>query len=163
MASHFPMNFRSKPDLGETRSKYAELPSELTFVFRKQNIGPKVYIATADTLQVGTTCLHMDVCSALNVMAHSSEGPDGRQGAIWDLFRDTDSDGLRRFLRRREVTGYNESGDPIHAQKFYLNSKALEELYIQEGIRPFTIHQQVGDAVFIPAGWAHQVSSGVTH
>jgi lysine-specific demethylase 3 len=39
----------------------------------------------------------------------------------------------------------------------YLNDGDLRELEKDTGINPFRFHQRVGDAVFVPAGCAHQV------
>ena len=32
-----------------------------------------------------------------------------------------------------------------------------ERIYKKYGVRPCVVHQRPGEAVFIPAGWAHQV------
>ncbi|CAH8486389.1 unnamed protein product [Schistosoma rodhaini] len=82
-------------------------------------------------------------------------------GALWHIFLPEDSNGLREFLSR---VSENETGtpvepgsDPIHDQLFYMDQSLLDRLYDCTGIQPCTIVQFHGDAVFIPAGAAHQV------
>nr|CAH8822415.1 unnamed protein product [Trichobilharzia regenti] len=88
-------------------------------------------------------------------------GFDDVPGALWHIFLPEDSVVLREFLSRvsEEETGSPvESGsDPIHDQLFYLDQSLLDRLYDYAGIQPCTIVQFLGDAVFIPAGAAHQV------
>ncbi|XP_018649140.1 jumonji domain containing protein-related including hairless [Schistosoma mansoni] len=82
-------------------------------------------------------------------------------GALWHIFLPEDSNGLREFLSRvseNETGTPVESGsDPIHDQLFYMDQSLLDRLYDCTGIQPCTIVQFHGDAVFIPAGAAHQV------
>ena len=47
--------------------------------------------------------------------------------------------------------------DPIHNQLTYLDVDLCERLYYEYGVRGWAIVQCEGDAVFIPAGAAHQV------
>lgn len=105
----------------------------------------------------GSTRLHMDMADAINIMMHAEPRPDGTPGvAAWDLFRAEDAENLRRFLRKR-YNGTQMQHDPIHAQQIYLDSRMLRELYKEYGIRSHRVYQKPGDAVFIPAGCAHQV------
>lgn len=46
---------------------------------------------------------------------------------------------------------------PIHSQQFFLHSGLRAELLKRKGIKPWRIYQKPGQAVFIPAGCAHQV------
>ena len=55
---------------------------------------------------------------------------------------------------RRSLTNAN---DPIHDQINYLNNEMLKRLKDDHGVDVFTVVQFVGDAIFIPAGAAHQV------
>lgn len=49
-------------------------------------------------------------------------------------------------------------GDLIHTQQTYLTEPMLGELASPPyNVKPFRIIQEVGDAIFIPAGAAHQV------
>ncbi|TNN12004.1 Lysine-specific demethylase 3A isoform 1 [Schistosoma japonicum] len=83
-------------------------------------------------------------------------------GALWHIFLPEDSTGLREFLSRisEDETGtpVETGSDPIHDQLFYMDQSLLDRLYDCTGIKPYTIVQFHGDAVFIPAGAAHQVS-----
>lgn len=89
-------------------------------------------------------------------MVYSEARPDGSLGvAAWDLFRAEDADRLRKFLKRR--FGVNGQHDPILSQQYYLDAALRKELYDDYGIKSHRVYQRPGDAVFIPAGCAHQV------
>ncbi|KAI0373844.1 hypothetical protein BV20DRAFT_1033715 [Pilatotrama ljubarskyi] len=124
---------------------------------QKPDLGPKMYVATRDTDGVGSTRLHLDVTSAVNILVYASGGKP--TGALWHIFRPDDLEKLQEYLRLRTSTQQGaEISDPIHDQSVYLTPAMLEDLRIL-GVRPFAVQQQVGDAVFIPAGCAHQVSN----
>jgi len=137
MSSHFPTNVIG-PDLG-----------------------PKMYNAMASSLEEGSkgsTRLHMDMADALNVMTFASQCPDGSPGyAAWDLFRAEDSDKLRTFLKKR-IQGIGVQ-DPIHSQQIYLDEVLRKELYDTTGVKSYRVYQRPGEAIFIPAGCAHQVAN----
>lgn len=132
----------------------------------------------------GSTRLHMDMADALNIMTYAAPCPDGTPGcAAWDLFRADDSDKLRAFLNqrfgpgkakmngdataptgngKRSTAGNGGQGmaginDPIHGQQFYLDEVLKAELYKETGVMSYRFYQRPGEAVFIPAGCAHQV------
>ena len=105
----------------------------------------------------GSTKLHMDMADAVNIMTHAEKMSNGSPGcAAWDLFKAEDSDKIREFLRMKfkPVVIFN---DPIHSQNFYLDEDLRKELFETTGVKSFRIFQRPGDAVFIPAGCAHQV------
>lgn len=105
----------------------------------------------------GSTRLHMDMADAVNIMLYAALTPDGRPGcAAWDLFKAEDSPKLRKFLRRKFKGLFQH--DPIHSQQFYLDASIRQELYKEHGVKSHRIYQRPGEAVFIPAGCAHQVS-----
>lgn len=104
----------------------------------------------------GSTRLHMDMADAVNIMLYASPRQDGSPGsAVWDLFQAKDAAALRRFLYK---TFGNISIDPIHSQHYYLDADLRKELFAQEGVKSWRVYQKPGEAVFIPAGCAHQVS-----
>jgi [histone H3]-dimethyl-L-lysine9 demethylase len=121
--------------------------------------GPKMYNAQATHLgdgSHGTTRLHMDIADAVNIMAHACCTPSGGPGyATWDIFRAEDADALRSFLRAQFKVPSDV--DPIHRQRYYLHTGLLNMLAATHGVRSHRIYQVPGQAVFIPAGCAHQV------
>jgi hypothetical protein len=135
---------------------YSHFPPGAT----RPDIGPKMYNAFAAQEGPdgqGSTRLHMDVADAINIMLYASDRPDGSPGcAVWDLFRAEDADAIRTFLKDKYSTSHKFT-DPIHAQMFYLNSDLRRELFEKHGIASFRVYQYPGQAVFIPAGCAHQV------
>lgn len=126
------------------------------------DLGPKMYNALASSLaegSKGTTRLHMDMADAVNIMTYTEHSPDGSPGcAAWDLFRACDSDKLRAFLRYK-FPKQSAVTDPIHAQQYYLDEVLRKELYDQYGVMSYRVYQRPGEAVFIPAGCAHQVAN----
>ncbi|KAH9850033.1 Clavaminate synthase-like protein [Lenzites betulinus] len=123
------------------------------------DLGPKMYNAMASFESQGSkgsTRLHMDMADAVNIMTYASPMPDGRPGcAAWDIFRADDTSKLRKFLKKKFKGQYQH--DPIHSQQFYLDSSLRQELYKEHGVLSHRVYQRPGDAVFIPAGCAHQV------
>lgn len=104
----------------------------------------------------GSTRLHLDMADAVNIMLYAANTPDGKPGsAVWDLFKAEDSLKLRKFLKRKFKGQYQH--DPIHSQQFYLDSHLRQELYEEFGVMSYRVYQKPGEAVFIPAGCAHQV------
>ena len=104
----------------------------------------------------GTTRLHMDMADAVNIMLYAADTPAGGQGcAAWDLFKADDAPKLRRYMRKRFKGQFQH--DPIHSQQFYLDSTHREELFKEYGVKSHRVYQKPGEAVFIPAGCAHQV------
>ncbi|KIM83963.1 hypothetical protein PILCRDRAFT_818994, partial [Piloderma croceum F 1598] len=123
------------------------------------DLGPKMYNAMASfecAGSKGSTRLHMDMADALNIMTFASLTPDGQPGtAAWDLFRAEDSDKIRQFLKKKFKGAFQH--DPIHSQQCYLDTTLRHELWTEFGVKSYRIYQKPGEAVFIPAGCAHQV------
>ncbi|ESK84030.1 jmjd1a protein [Moniliophthora roreri MCA 2997] len=123
------------------------------------DLGPKMYNAMASSDQKGSkgsTRLHMDMADALNIMTYAANAPDGSPGcAAWDLFRCEDSDKLRTFLKERFRNIFQH--DPIHSQQVYLDYELRKELWEKYQVRSYRVYQRPGEAIFIPAGVAHQV------
>ena len=104
----------------------------------------------------GSTRLHMDMADAVNIMLYSEKRPDGGEGmAAWDIFRSEDSTKIRRFLRKHFKGQF--TNDPIHSQIFYLDIHMRRQLFEESGVSSWRLYQRPGEAVFIPAGCAHQV------
>ena len=89
-----------------------------------------------------------------------------KPGAIWHIFKPDDADKIRDYLwayeRKRSKKSEEKltQSDRIHDQRFYIDKKMLKELEDptkEFKVKPFTILQFLGDAIFIPAGAPHQV------
>jgi len=123
------------------------------------DLGPKMYnaMATFETQgSKGSTRLHMDMADAVNIMLHAEPRPDGEPGvAAWDLYRAEDAEPLRRYLKKRFNGALQH--DPIHSQQVYLDDVLRKELWDEFGVKSHRVYQRPGEAVFIPAGCAHQV------
>lgn len=130
------------------------------------DLGPKMYNAWPGSEAPGgngTTRLHMDIADAVNIMLHASpptgeDVPDEHRPGVaaWDIFRADDADKLRAFLRK-EYSHIEFRDDPIHIQRFFIDAQQRVKLYQEYGVRSWRIYQKAGEAVFIPAGCAHQV------
>ncbi|KAL0062643.1 hypothetical protein AAF712_010480 [Marasmius tenuissimus] len=135
------------------------------------DLGPKMYnamTANEEPGSKGSTRLHMDMADALNIMTYASPFSPPTSGetptspspmepgcAAWDLFRAEDANKLRDFLRRKFPGQLPH--DPIHSQQVYLDRELRRQLYDEEGVMSYRLYQRPGEAVFIPAGVAHQV------
>ncbi|KAL7422076.1 hypothetical protein Q5752_002719 [Cryptotrichosporon argae] len=124
----------------------------------RPDIGPKMYNAFVSL--VASTRLHMDVADAVNVMLYASPRADSSPGcAVWDLYRAEDADAIRTFLRDKfgGDSKAHKFTDPIHSQHFYLDADLRKELWEKHQVSSYRVYQYPGQAVFIPAGCAHQV------
>lgn len=115
----------------------------------------------------GSTRLHMDMADAVNIMLHTSP-PLGENVplehapgvAAWDIFRAEDADKIRAYLRewaRKSKPSWIITDDPIHTHAYYIDSGMRKQLWREYGVRSWRIYQRQGEAIFIPAGCAHQV------
>ncbi|EJU06109.1 hypothetical protein DACRYDRAFT_19407 [Dacryopinax primogenitus] len=145
------------PNYGR-RDGVLNLASHFPSTAIRPDLGPKMYNALESKETSGgrgTTRLHLDMADAVNVMTWAAE-KDGQTGcAAWDIFRTQDSEVIRTFLQEA-FPGF-KGGDPIHSQLFYLDSDLRRQLFEKHGVRSWRIYQRPGQAVFIPAGCAHQV------
>ena len=100
----------------------------------------------------------MDVADAINIMTWSKRPPEDKSTeppyAAWDIFRAEDANKLRELMR--EYFDDASDSDPIHSQKYYLDEDIRRE-FAAKGVYSHRIYQKAGEAVFIPAGCAHQV------
>ncbi|KAJ3283979.1 hypothetical protein HK104_010140 [Borealophlyctis nickersoniae] len=146
------------------------MPSRLPPHFGSPDLGPKMYISYgSDDGENGTTNLHLEMADTVNVMAYASdpprptgdsstaEEPVRPAAAVWDIYAYKDLPAIRVFLKKyaeEQNLGYDE---PVHDQRFYLNSTLRERLWREHGVRGWRVYQNPGDAVYVPAGCAHQV------
>jgi len=161
LASHFPKDWLA-PDLGPKMYNAYPAVDFLALGKAEKSLGKEAKEKLINDVK-GTTNLHLDLTDAMNIMLYE-DGGDGapkfttvaknipKCGAIWDIFPRSATPILREYLKAKNVS----VDDPIHRHSYYLSEHELEEL-ASKGARSYRIFQNTGDAVFIPAGCAHQV------
>jgi lysine-specific demethylase 3 len=112
---------------------------------------------THDGSHIGSTSLHLDMADAVNIMLYANGG-DARSevGAIWHIFPQNSLAALRAYLatntpKKRRIH------DQVHDQVRYLDAAMLKEFSEEYEVEVWSVEQCVGDAVYVPAGCAHQV------
>lgn len=151
----------------------SRLPSGMSTTL---DLGPKLYVADGVKAGsvLGTTNLHLDVSDVVNVAVHvhvpensgkqkcSSQQLD-QYAALWHIFDPRDIQKLRIFLREvtieRNICIESKRDDVIHSQSWYLDECLLLRLYKKYQVKPITRFQNVGEAIFIPAGSPHKVKN----
>ena len=97
------------------------------------------------------------MADAVNIMLYASRKKNDKEGfAVWNIFHADDANKIREFLREKNP-GLPPTFDPIHSQHYYLDSQLRKELYETKGVISWRAEQRPGEAIFIPAGCAHQV------
>lgn len=89
---------------------------------------------------------------------------DSRAGATWDVFRREDIPKLAEYLRvhwiefgKSDAVVNDHVMLPFYDESVYLDRHHKEKLKEEFGIEPWSFHQYLGQAVFIPAGCPFQV------
>ena len=116
-----------------------------------------MYVALAsspDDDRYGTTKLHIDMTDAINILVWSSAAPSDA-AAIWDIVPYEALPALRKFILDKGL--YSGEVDPIHAQVVFLSDELIRAFMAQHKVPIWRVLQRLGDAVFVPAGCAHQV------
>lgn len=85
-------------------------------------------------------------------------------GAVWDIFRRQDVPKLIEYLQKHQKEFHHINNlpiksviHPIHDQTLFLNERHKKQLKEEYNVEPWTFEQNLGEAVFIPAGCPHQV------
>lgn len=77
-----------------------------------------------------------------------------------EIFASKDLPELRTFVHKLNQEKERNFGlDPILSENSYLDDNDLIALEKETGVKPFQFYQKAGDAVFVPAGCAHQVKN----
>ncbi|KAF8697198.1 hypothetical protein AX14_001436 [Amanita brunnescens Koide BX004] len=110
------------------------------------DIGPKLYAALGET----HTNLHMDATDAINRAYHC--GSD--KAAHWLFIHPDSIQMLNQYLYKLDDS--EEYGVPLLSGSHFLEQEQIASLR-NKGMRFLEYKQDAGDAIFIPAGWPHQV------
>ncbi|KAJ7061038.1 hypothetical protein C8F01DRAFT_988287 [Mycena amicta] len=118
------------------------------------DLGPKMYAAEANVLHASkaSTPLHLDMAPAMNICVYASD-KSKEEGAAWDIFAAADTDKIRSFLRESVA----DETDWVQARTKYITDLMRKKLWDEYGVLSYRVYQKAGEAVFIPAGCAHQV------
>ncbi|KAJ2023945.1 hypothetical protein GGI06_001204 [Coemansia sp. S85] len=95
----------------------------------------------------------------------ATRAPD-TAAAVWDIYPPEAMGDLRKFIGKLKGKKYStdcsgpmvaKHGDPIHNQETYLTLPMRQKFFEKFGHKCYHVYQIPGDAVFVPAGCAHQV------
>lgn len=78
-------------------------------------------------------------------------------GALWHIYAESDLPALRAFLDKVCKEKWSFNADPVHDQRIYMDRELRERLKHEYGVEGWEVPQYVNQAIFIPAGCAHQV------
>lgn len=140
-------------------SGYLNLANRLPEEYLPPDLGPKMFISYGSDTQgkTGETNLHCDITDAVNVMYYADDHTNmekPKSASIWHIFPHHQLDLIQAYIKKYKDC---QNLHPIFDHAFYLTENDLDQLKKEFGVIPFTIYQNPGDAVFIPAGCAHQV------
>ncbi|KAL0077284.1 hypothetical protein J3Q64DRAFT_1767764 [Phycomyces blakesleeanus] len=145
-----------------TADGYFNFSNRLPEEYIPSDLGPKMFIAYGSAngeKGVGTTNLHCDMADAVNVMCYADK-TDENSAAVWDIYAYEDLAEIKNFVDKiAKEMGVKGILDPVHSQWIYLNDSLQQRLLEEHNITSWRIYQNPGDAVYIPAGCAHQVSN----
>ncbi|KAJ3411283.1 hypothetical protein HDV05_002429 [Chytridiales sp. JEL 0842] len=166
---HFADFYKMVPFAKYTaRNGSLNIAARLDEIYLPPDLGPKMYIAygssdDAGPRGFGTTPMHLDMADAVNIMMYSSSSPatsfeNAKPAAIWHIYPYEALPRIHAFLQKLSAER-NEplSVNPIHDQRFYLSSDFRTRLWKEHGVVGWTIPQNPGEAIYVPAGCVHQV------
>lgn len=110
----------------------------------------------------GTTFVHMDKAGAVNIMFHSAPVGHGQVlGAHWDIWPSASIFSLSRALEPFTSEESCRLAQPIISETHYIYREVNKTAFLNSGISGWYTTQLPGEAVIIPPGCPHQVSSEV--
>lgn len=103
----------------------------------------------------------MDAADAVNILSYASASRNKKKAgsAAWNIFPRDAAPIINNYLRDRKVLEGENHRNLIHSQNYFLTSQDRKILSKDYGVKSWRINQETGDAVYIPAGCAHQVSN----
>ena len=113
---------------------------------------------------MGVGCIGDECDSSSSEWGDDERSVDPVVGAIWHVFHPRDADKIRDLLNKiclEKGEKLEPNTDPIHDQRFYLNSQLRKRLYTEYGVEAYAYPQCAGDVVYIPAGAPHQVNISI--
>ncbi|KAI7877879.1 uncharacterized protein EV154DRAFT_472170 [Mucor mucedo] len=140
-------------------SGYLNLANRLPEEYLPPDLGPKMFISYGSDQhgKTGKTNLHCDITDAVNVMYYADDETardKPKAASVWHIFPHDQIGQLQEYIRQYKDCDHLH---PIFDHAFYLTEQDLVRLEAEFGVVPYTVYQNPGDAVFIPAGCAHQV------
>ncbi|KAI8076902.1 uncharacterized protein BX664DRAFT_344211 [Halteromyces radiatus] len=98
--------------------------------------------------------------SSTPTLAPSSSSPGSSSSSPLPSSSSTPTSSSPSELKQSTIiSSEKKTKDPVHSQWIYLTEDLLERLKREYGIQSWRIYQNPGDAVYIPAGCAHQVAN----
>ncbi|KAJ1724921.1 hypothetical protein LPJ53_000845 [Coemansia erecta] len=172
LPKHFARFMRALPFPEYThRAGALNLASRLPQACLPPDLGPKMYCAYGSSDAqggYGTTNLHCDMADAVNLMCYAAGNRPDQPAAVWDLFPAECMPALREYMKAEmppppppppsSSAPATRPEDPVHDQGTYVTAEHRAAFCARNpGTRIFRVYQNPGDAVFVPAGFAHQV------